>query len=52
MKTYIIGIILLSLTGCTSVHTNAVKVNMNRHQLQEERLERIEAKLESHGKEM
>jgi len=52
MKTYIIGIILLSLTACTGVHTNAVKVNMNRHLSQEERMERIEAKMESHGKEM
>ena len=52
MKTYIIGLIALSLTACTSVHQSTVKVNMNRHLSQEERMERIEAKMESHGKEM
>ena len=51
MKNAII-IIALSLTACTSVRQGAVNVNMNRHLSQEERLERIEAKAESRGKEL
>lgn len=66
MRTYIVLIIALSTTACTGLHQDSYKVHLDRHcrtsmngwchseyrRLQEERMDRIEAKAESRGKEL